>query len=590
MITKAAKSNDSIKQMIMAMNKTIILLFVALLTSAYVFPQKKYKMVVETKDGTTHEFITNNIRKTTFVEIEDPIDPEPNNPSLEGTWRGQLFISMNYNGRVYDSTYSEITFDKNPFEFTSGQGNWVDYYSNNPCDYMANTFHWSVSNGVIKISFTDESAYFEIRDYELRNDHFYGTLFYNGYTVDFDLVRIIRPEKQWPNNQWPEEPQVKADKTVLVYIAAENNLGYMGGMGFSYRLANDDISEMKQGAKSIGNNHLVLYVDKCNDGDPLYNDPKPYILHFYQGELRDSIPMEESLTADPSVFENVIRRSFTTFPAQSYGLVLWGYSSGWIINNDSVPYYSARRKAYGGDTGDNSYGGSGRYWMNIPSMASALSKLPHLEFIFADCCNMMCAECAYELKDVTDYFISSPAEIPVDGAPYDLIIPAMMEKGTFYQSICDKYATRYDNRVPLAVIKSSEMENLAKATKMVLKSMKEKYGESFQYPDLSGLIHYYSFSNMQMYNDANDFMLKYAETTEYNSWKQALENAVIYKKIATNWDTALRWNYYSDFVITDENFSGLSMFIPQIQFLSTYNAAIRQMSWYYATGYSDIGW
>ena len=79
----------------------------------------------------------------------------------------------------------------------------------------------------------------------------------------------------------------------------------------------------------------------------------------------------------------------------------------------------------------------------------------------------MCAECAYELKDVCDYFIGSPAEIPGEGAPYNLIVAAMMEKETFYQSICNKYALKYGNRVPLAVVKSSEIANLADATKRI---------------------------------------------------------------------------------------------------------------------------
>ena len=49
--------------------------------------------------------------------------------------------------------------------------------------------------------------------------------------------------------------------------------------------------------------------------------------------------------------------------------------------------------------------------MNITQMARAMKGLPKLDYIFADCCNMMCAEVAYELKDATRYLIGSPAEI-----------------------------------------------------------------------------------------------------------------------------------------------------------------------------------
>ena len=187
------------------------------------------------------------------------------------------------------------------------------------------------------------------------------------------------------NDNEDEQP----GRTVLIYMAAENNLGYDS----NYRFASDDIIEIKKGVKNIGNNHLVVYVDKCKDPVEEYNDPKPYMLHFHEGELKDSIPMEETITADAAILESVARKAFTTWPAKSYALSLWGHGTGWNINNDSVKY-NARRRAYGGDNGNDSYLSAGKYWMNIPSMKLALSRLPHLDYIFADCCNMMCLEVA----------------------------------------------------------------------------------------------------------------------------------------------------------------------------------------------------
>ena len=56
-----------------------------------------------------------------------------------------------------------------------------------------------------------------------------------------------------------------------------------------------------------------------------------------------------------------------------------------------------------------------------------------------NCCNFMCLEVLYELRNVTDYIIGSPAEIPDQGAPYDEIVPDMFADGRFYTSIIDKY-------------------------------------------------------------------------------------------------------------------------------------------------------
>lgn len=399
-----------------------------------------------------------------------------------------------------------------------------------------------------------------------------------------------------------DNDEEKAGRTVVVYMAAENNLGFDKFGGSINRYANDDIKEMKQGVKTIGNNHLVLYVDKPMDDVAELDDRTPYMLHFWKGELKDSIPMEESLTSDPAIFEKVLRQAFTKYPAESYGLVLWGHSTGWLINNDSVKYTSmSRKKAYGGDTGNNTYTTAGKTWMNVPSMAKVLSRMPHLTFIFADCCNFMCLESLYELRNVADYIIGSPAEIPACGAPYQTITPSLFEPVTltngvpqYAQSIVDKYyaqrASGYD--LPLSVVKTSEMENMASATRTVLKTFCDQFQGEDTYPDVEGLIHYYYQSVYeQEFYDANDFMLHYAATADYEAWKTALDRAVIYKKMATKWMTDRTWPvYYVDFEMTEERYGGVSMFVPKYLMRTTDNIRIQQMGWYYAAGYADIGW
>lgn len=71
--------------------------------------------------------------------------------TLEGTWKGDMYISSEWDGRYYDATYTEITFLKDPYAFSSGTGYWVDYYSDAPWDYVANRpnytgYHWGYDN------------------------------------------------------------------------------------------------------------------------------------------------------------------------------------------------------------------------------------------------------------------------------------------------------------------------------------------------------------------------------------------------------------------------------------------------------------
>ena len=396
------------------------------------------------------------------------------------------------------------------------------------------------------------------------------------------------------------KPEVKADRTVLVYMSGECSL---------WDYVDLDLNEMKTGSMTIGNNNLLVYVDRGGTKEI------PWLARIKEGKYVDSVsikdiakemnltPAQTSVTDDPyssegQVMEGVIRYAFKKYPSQNddYALAFFGHGSGWLMK-DSVTYTAmGRQRAYGIDNGKNSKDDTGK-WLNIPTMAKLLSKLPHLTYMFFDCCNMMCLEDAYELRNVTDYLIGSPAEIPAVGAPYITVVPAMFEKTTFWKSIIDRYyeqrASGYD--VPLSVVKTSEMENLASATRTVLKAIAPKLPNPGDgYPDMTGLIHYYyDYSYEQEFYDANDFILKYAEPDDYKSWKQALDKAVIYKKMATSWMiNKYSWvKYYGNyFTVTEEKYGGVSMFVPTYIQRTSDNNYIQRMGWYYAAGYHEIGW
>jgi len=386
-----------------------------------------------------------------------------------------------------------------------------------------------------------------------------------------------------------EEKSIKADRTVLVYMSGENSLS---------NFMNGDLKEMMTGSKQIGDNNLLFYYDAASSKN------LPYVARLYQGQIVDSVSIADmgisdtdEYSSDPNVMEKVIRYVFNKYPSKNddYGLVLWGHASGWLIKDSIANNSSARRKAYGIDNGRNATSDFGK-WLNIPSMKNLLSKNKHLTFILADCCNFMCLETAYELRNVTDYLIGSPAEIPGDGAPYHLVVPAMFEQTSFATSIVDKYFEYYWEEstaysVPLSVIKSSEMEQLAQATRTILNTF--LLPDSKEYPDMSGLIHYFAISHM--YYDVNDFMLRFASKENYNIWKQAYDRAVIHKRMAKKWMTDPSfdpWNYYfTDFTMTEERFGGVSMFVPQSPFIGDYakvNFDIGNMGWYYAAGLKDV--
>lgn len=398
-----------------------------------------------------------------------------------------------------------------------------------------------------------------------------------------------------------------ARRTVLVYMAAENNLT---------RFATEDLEEMKTGSLKLAEDqNLVIYVDKAG------SLTTPYIVRAKNGEMVDTIFMKEALSADPTTLQDVIQYTREHFPAKSYGLLLWGHASGWLVSTkDSISRTRGSSilepKAYGGATGNNSSSSSGNYWMNIVPMAKAIQNgmgSDHLSFIFGDCCSFGCLEVAYELRNVTDYVIGSPAEVPDMGAPFDLIVPDMfIETDNFYAKIIDHYFDyyldifknnpQYYNKkvgdlagysVPLAVVKTSGLDNLAYATSTLLGTIAEKVSTSGSL-DLDKVM-YYAISQKKYSYDMYHVFKKNTSAADFDTWKAAFLQAVPYRLFSMKWMTeisSLR-NEMENFDATKDDCGVVSMFFPSTYYNGTnpnWNKAIQQYQWNNVIHWEKYGW
>lgn len=382
----------------------------------------------------------------------------------------------------------------------------------------------------------------------------------------------------------PVKPTGPAKRTVIVYMSAENNLSSIADM---------DTTEMIAGSKNIGNDcNFLAFFDKATKSENpsiwRYQDGKKELVKQFDADFYNS---------DPEKMYEVLEWVKQNYPAKSYGLVLWGHASGWRIESDTVAVASNShlRRAYGRDTGDNTNSDYGK-WINIPTLASVLNHLSFkFDYIFCDCCNMGNAETAYELRKSTDYLIASPAEIPGLGAPYDKMTPYLFDTSgtTAYQKIIDIYADEYNSKEPLSVIKMSEMENLANATRVILQTLAPTADKEF---DLTGLMYYDGsvVERLRVLYDMNDFLLQNASDNEYTQWKQSLDRAVIYKRIASTWKTYGHIDFNA-FTATEERYGGMSMYIPrtfynEYSYSKHYNSNYHQMQWYHAVSWNSYGW
>ena len=150
----------------------------------------------------------------------------------------------------------------------------------------------------------------------------------------------------------PRNVYHEAEHTVLIYMAAENALS---------SFVKEDLKEMKAGSRSIGDNNLVVYVDRS------YKNELPWLARLKDGQVIDSVSIADMgiangdvYSSDPRVFEDVIRYAFNHYKAtKGYGLVLWGHSSGWMIEQEITT-----TRAYGVDNGKNDGSNEG-YWITF---------------------------------------------------------------------------------------------------------------------------------------------------------------------------------------------------------------------------------
>ena len=394
------------------------------------------------------------------------------------------------------------------------------------------------------------------------------------------------------DREW--SPDDKSARTVLVYMAGENNLTLSNG----HRYLRSDLNEIIEGSKLLADNQrLLVFVDSLNNNSKQAG--KPFIMEVHGGKTIMRHEFEsEFYSCDPDRFSEIIQWMTTNAPADDYGLVLWGHACGWAVSNDTIAESTYSTRAYGQDYGTDG-SGNGTKWMNITQMARALERLPmpKLSFIFADCCNIMCAEVGYELRNVTNYLIGSPAEIPGDGAPYEKMVPYFYKSGSeLYRGIIDTYYNDYleeyeidqdleSYSVPLSVIDTKYIGQLAQATHDVLDKFTDGYPAYPSSPDMGHQVYYWYFDGPIMY-DMRAFIKNHTSDADFAQWDQAFKQAVPYYRMSMEWMTIyanLEMAFY-DFDQDESKNGCVSMFIPK-NINGYYNG-----TFHYNSTYNNFGW
>ena len=376
------------------------------------------------------------------------------------------------------------------------------------------------------------------------------------------------------------QPRAEAERTVIVYMAADNTLSIA---------VREDTTEMAKGKDQIpeGANFIIYLDDK-------QHKPAIYELTRESGITLWKEYDEEMCSTNADVMLGVLKEIEQYFPARHYGITLWSHATGWAPERKSQ-----RRKTFGQDK-DN---GATANEMEIPVLRSVLEQLPKFDYLFFDACFMQCIEVAYELRNVADFMVGSPAEIPGPGAPYHKIVGALCEGNP--QGIIQGYASEYplDNTpytgVLLSCIDCSKLDALAEATGQFLTPfyMERKdpgtFGFQYYCTDLDKYTYQFDMHTIMWR------LLSAAEQAEnYTAWMEAFDQAVPLRTLSSTnqwYANTVSPPYASTAgqvkVQDPEHYGGVSMFVP----LNAYNGYgwnedFKNTSWYKAAGWEQTGW
>ncbi len=316
----------------------------------------------------------------------------------------------------------------------------------------------------------------------------------------------------------PNEPQ--ASRTVLVYMAARNSLG-----SYDYDVKNIAEMEMAVAGGALNGGRLLVFRTDVNGNSTLFEITATgrKTLATYAGDGLMSV----NAARLSGVIDDVKRLA----PAQSYGLVLWSHSLGWLQNGMADEWDTATPQTWGEERG---------YTMNISTLHAAL-RGKGLDFVYFDCCYMACVEVAYELRDVTPTIVASAIELPARGMPYHLNIPhffadtpdliaAAQETFNYYNSLSGDYRT-----CAMSVINTSGMTTLASVSREIIQASGRVTPDDFT-PQCFVTRGTCWFFDMAQYYEA--LATQAGRPDLFAKWQQALFDAVPYAAATPSiWNT-----------------------------------------------------
>lgn len=351
-----------------------------------------------------------------------------------------------------------------------------------------------------------------------------------------------------------------ADRTVLVYIAAANDLSIY---------ANQNLQAMVRGLESVrSHNNLIVYFDNGSG--------TPRLLRVTKGgsQAIKEYPGVNSTTA--SNLGSVISDVLENFPAVSYGLILWSHADGWAPQGFPLLLTKTQMMAAGAYPPTRTFGSQffdrQKYQIEIPDLAAAIPS-GVFDFLITDACLMGGVETVYALRSKASYIITYPTMVIADGMPYERITPDLVSSKpaeTVCRNISIKFFDYYNEQdgwsgsASVTLVKTSQMNELASVVRSVVKN-----NAAVASLPLKNVQHYDMYAKPFMY-DLDDFIKQVATMEQYNAFRAVLDKAILYQAHTP---------YF--FSLPLVRCCGLSSYIPSDTY-AQYNSYYYDTDWYKA--------
>lgn len=359
------------------------------------------------------------------------------------------------------------------------------------------------------------------------------------------------------------DPPTEPRRTLLFYMAGDNSL------------AGEVASRIKalQEGWASGPCNLLLYADLPGTGGCL--------LRVHGLTTVDTIAVygpEDSASAD--TFGRVIASVGKDFPADSYGLVFFSHSSGWLpLSSLQSPLQQSRSVGQDVSAGTE---------MELSDFADAITL--DFDFIVFETCLMGGVEVAYALKDKARYMLASPAELLSPGftSVYPDALRYLTDASIPVERALVNFATTYTRHVEtdprdayrshtLCILNLSSLNGMASRVGQITGGLgfDERASGSLvelQHFDRPGS--YGDFPAYPRFFDLDEYIESIASPSDHELFTVELAKTVVWKAASETFMMG-----YNGFPI--RRYCGLTTYIPQSAFPSL-NAAYRRTVWHRA--------